>query len=103
MNSRLCRVISSRFYLNNDFKDNTFVFDYSIELLSIRLCRPRNVELIENALDKSGLVIVDWTGNNRQDIQSSEERLLCQSNILNSTLLPPANKNMDELMHWLAT
>ena len=38
--------------LNNDFKDSTFVFDYSVELLSIRLRIPKNVELIENALDK---------------------------------------------------
>ena len=55
------------------------------------------------SLVEAGLVIVDWTGNDRQAIQSSEERLVCQSNILNSTLLAPANKNMDELTHWLAT
>ena len=38
--------------LNNDFKDYTFMFDYSVELLSTHLRIPKNVELIENALDK---------------------------------------------------
>ena len=38
--------------LNNDFKNNTFVFDYSVEFLTIFLRRPTNMELIENALDK---------------------------------------------------
>ena len=38
--------------LNNHFKDNTFEFDYSVEFPSIRSRRPRNVELIQNALDK---------------------------------------------------
>ena len=38
--------------LNNDFKNDTFVFNYSLEFFSIRLSRSKNLELIEIASDK---------------------------------------------------
>jgi hypothetical protein len=47
-------IVSWNFFevLNNGFQGNTFVFGYSVEFLSIHLRSPKNVELIENALEK---------------------------------------------------
>ena len=40
-----------------------------------------------------------WTSNKNQAIQSSDESLVCQSNVLNTALLQPANKNTHGFTH----